>query len=68
MNIVSVLNLPECDICHTPARYDMPLTQGQWANVCRACALLYTYLPMWEIKGMTPILGSEYQLVEEKSV
>jgi hypothetical protein len=61
MKQIKVRKLPECDVCHAPARYDMPMVQGPWANLCRRDALTYTYLLDCERLKTTP-LGSEYVL------
>jgi hypothetical protein len=62
MHIVKVIKLPVCDICGATARYDLSLRQGPWANVCRPCALDYTYLRQAESQDIKTALGSEFQL------
>lgn len=34
---VEVSELPKCDFCGAPARYDGKTTSGPWGNMCLPC-------------------------------
>jgi len=41
MKKINVRDLPKCDFCGAPAKYDAPTTHGSWAYMCPSCFKLY---------------------------